>query len=195
MIEDARLNVFLAVADNGSFTMAARQLGISQPAVSQHIAELERQLSTVLFERGAGKVSLTEAGRVFQDYAQAIRRSYDAVNGLFNPASLLGEGLPVTVAATTFAASYLLPQILERVTAVSGRQFIMKTYPETAFSGDLPKADVLVFTAQEEGGPGETVASLTSSSGLKLYVRFVAGGLFAGTALCDCLRGALNRGC
>ena len=101
----------------------------------------------------------------------------------------------MTVATTSFAASYLLPQALERLTAVSGRQFILKTYPETAFSGDMPQADVLIFTARDESGPGETVTSLTSPSGLKLYVRFVAGGLFAASALCDFLRGALSRGC
>ena len=43
MIEDSRLKVFLAVAREGSFTIAARKLGISQPAVSQNVAELEKK--------------------------------------------------------------------------------------------------------------------------------------------------------
>ena len=42
MLEDFRLKVFLTVESEGSFTKAARNLGISQPAVSQNIAELER---------------------------------------------------------------------------------------------------------------------------------------------------------
>ena len=43
MFEDFRLNVFAKVAALGSFTAAARALGISQPAVSQHVAELENR--------------------------------------------------------------------------------------------------------------------------------------------------------
>ncbi len=63
MIEDSRLKVFLAVAREGSFTIAARKLGISQPAVSQNIAELEKSLGVELFERSRGSVRLTSAGR------------------------------------------------------------------------------------------------------------------------------------
>ena len=53
MIEDFRLRVFETVCKNGSFSAAAKLLGISQPAVSQQIAELEKALGRSLFERQA----------------------------------------------------------------------------------------------------------------------------------------------
>ena len=51
MLEDFRLKVFMTVAQAGSFTKAASVLGISQPAVSQNVAELERLSGRKLFER------------------------------------------------------------------------------------------------------------------------------------------------
>lgn len=193
MVEDNRLNVFLAVAEQGSFTMAARQLGITQPAVSQHIAELERQLSTVLFERG-GKVALTEQGRVFLDYARRIRRDWDAVNALFGTARTLEDSLPVRIAATSFVAAYLLSPVLERLERISGRRFIIETYPEAAFAGEGPAADVKVFTVLPEAGGGEALTTLSAPSGLRVGVRLVASGLFADSALCALLQRSITTG-
>ena len=53
MLEDFRLRVFMTVAAEGSFTKAAQALNISQPAVSQHIAELEKNGSITLLVEGA----------------------------------------------------------------------------------------------------------------------------------------------
>ena len=46
MFEDFRLKVFMAVAETGSFTKAAKSIGISQPAVSQNINALEKEIGT-----------------------------------------------------------------------------------------------------------------------------------------------------
>ena len=51
MLEDFRLKVFMTVAKEGSFTKAAAKLNISQPAVSQHVSELEKTTGVKLFER------------------------------------------------------------------------------------------------------------------------------------------------
>ncbi len=59
---DFRLRVFQAVARHLSFTKAAQELYISQPAVTKHVRELETTYGQRLFERRAGRVSLTEAG-------------------------------------------------------------------------------------------------------------------------------------
>lgn len=58
------LQAFLAVADSGSFSRAAEQLHLTQPAVSKRIAVLEGQIDARLFDRIGRRVSLTEAGRV-----------------------------------------------------------------------------------------------------------------------------------
>ena len=59
MLEDFRLNVFMEVARHKSFTRAAAALGISQPAVSQNIAEIEKGLGVKCFERLHGETVLT----------------------------------------------------------------------------------------------------------------------------------------
>ena len=76
MLEDFRLRVFLRVAELGSFTAAAKALGITQPAVSQHIAELEKFAGGQLFERGRGRISLTGRGRLFREHAAGILEGY-----------------------------------------------------------------------------------------------------------------------
>ena len=62
MLDDFRLRVFMMAAAEGSFTRAAQHLGVSQPAVSQNIAELEKQVGAVLFDRKRGEVTLTPEG-------------------------------------------------------------------------------------------------------------------------------------
>ena len=62
MLEDFRLKVFMTVASRGSFTLAAKELGISQPAVSQNVAELEKSVGAELLVRSRGSVALTPAG-------------------------------------------------------------------------------------------------------------------------------------
>lgn len=77
MFEDFRLKIFLTVVREGNFTRAASELGITQPSVSQNIAELERQLGTRLFDRLRGEVVLLPAGRLFKDYAERILQTYN----------------------------------------------------------------------------------------------------------------------
>ena len=66
------LQAFLAVADNGSFSLAAEQLFLTQPAISKRIASLEDELATKLFERLGKRVLLTEAGRTLLPKARHI---------------------------------------------------------------------------------------------------------------------------
>ena len=92
MIEDSRLRIFDTVARLGSFTSAARELGISQPAVSQNIAELERQLDTTLFVRERGSVSLTDKGRLFKSYSDQILHWYKVAEMAFRGETVLDSG-------------------------------------------------------------------------------------------------------
>lgn len=95
MFEDSRLNIFMAVIREGSFTKAAKSLGISQPAVSQNIAEIERELDLHLFERSKTEMNLTADGAKFKEYAEQILYWYDAASQAFrkvSSASLFREG-------------------------------------------------------------------------------------------------------
>ena len=63
MLDPRRLLTFGAVAQAGSFSAAARELALTQPAVSQQVAALERELGARLLHRGPGGLSLTDAQR------------------------------------------------------------------------------------------------------------------------------------
>ena len=95
MLEDNRIRIFLAVVDCGSFTAAANKLRITQPAVSQNIAELERILGVQLMERARGEIALTDNGRRFEGYARQIAHWYDVANKAFNPDPLAIHPLQV----------------------------------------------------------------------------------------------------
>lgn len=76
MITDNKLKTFVTLADCGSFTAAARKLGVSQPAVSQVISILEAECGQALFLRERGSVSLTGQGSLFYGYACRILELY-----------------------------------------------------------------------------------------------------------------------
>lgn len=70
---------FLEVANTLSFTHAAENLSISQPTLSRHIADLERQMKAKLFERSTCSVRLTLAGRNLYQAASAMCDTYGAI--------------------------------------------------------------------------------------------------------------------
>ena len=71
-MEIASLQAFIAVAEQQSFSLAAQQLFITQPAVSKRIAALEDELDTRLFDRIGRQVHLTETGRALLPHARRI---------------------------------------------------------------------------------------------------------------------------
>jgi len=82
------LNAFIAIAETGSFSLAADRLHITQPAVSKRLASLESQLNVRLFDRLGREIGLTEAGRALLPRAYAIinvmddtRRALTNLNG------------------------------------------------------------------------------------------------------------------
>lgn len=83
MFEDSRIKVFMAVSEETSFTKAARRLGISQPAVSQNIADIEREVGAQLFERGRNSMTITPEGKIFLEYAKQILYWYKAASEVF----------------------------------------------------------------------------------------------------------------
>ena len=105
---------FLAVLDAGSLMGAARQLGAQQPTLSRHVAELEAQLGTPLFERTGRGVLPTAAALAIAD---AARQMHAGADTLARTLTRQREATTGTVRLTTsaVAASYLLPPVLARL--------------------------------------------------------------------------------
>lgn len=103
------LVTFEAAARLASFTRAARELHVSQAAVSRQIARLEQQLGTRLFHRGQRRLELTGAGRRLQE---SVTSGLGEIAGGVRRVRMSGDEPPVTVAATiAFANYWLMPRI------------------------------------------------------------------------------------
>ncbi len=113
-MELRQIRYFAAVADERSFTRAARRLGVSQPPLSFQIRKLEDELGTRLFDRSSQKVELTASGIAFQTGA---RRVLDEVQKCREAARDAASGLVGTLHVGFIAsASYaLVPDLVRRV--------------------------------------------------------------------------------
>jgi len=149
MLEDSKLKVFAAVVETGSFTKAASQLGITQPAVSQNIADLEKSLGVVLFDRTKGAVSLTQQGQLFKLYADKIMHWYSAANSIFGTSLNASFTRPISIAADNLCNECLLPNLISSMLATSkGLKFIIKDYNKNQNIDDEihDGADIFMYT-------------------------------------------------
>jgi DNA-binding transcriptional LysR family regulator len=110
---DFRLKVFFTVANRLSFTKAAAELFITQPAISKHIQELEEEYKIKLFERNGSKIALTNAGEVLLNHAKNIFEIYREID--FDMSTLINErkGL-LRLGASTTISQYVIPPLLAR---------------------------------------------------------------------------------
>ncbi|MFG1609453.1 LysR family transcriptional regulator [Actinoplanes sp. NPDC049265] len=112
----AQLRLVLAVAENESFTVAAEQAVMSQPALSRAVKEVERVVGARLFDRTTRSVRLTADGREFVRVADEIVRAVDGGLGRFQ-AYRRGMSGTVTVAALPALAACIMPFVCRRFAA------------------------------------------------------------------------------
>ena len=74
---DVKLFTLLKVYETGNYTRAAEKLSLTQPAVSQHIKQIERELGTVVFDRSGGKIRPTPEGTLVIQYAERVVSLYE----------------------------------------------------------------------------------------------------------------------
>lgn len=110
---DFRLEVFYTVAKELSFTRAANQLFITQPAVTKHIKELEEQYKNKLFDRNGNKIKLTGAGKILFKHAENLLSIYRNIE--FEMLALVQqqEGLLRLGASSTIAQYVIVPLIAD----------------------------------------------------------------------------------
>lgn len=121
MIFDFRLKVFYTVAQKLSFSKAANELFVSQPAVTKHISELESQLQTRLFNRNGSSISITPSGEILLRHAEQIFRLYEQLENELAQQTDVASGT-FSLGASTTLAHYVLPRILA---------LFKKNYPST----------------------------------------------------------------
>ena len=112
MLNDFRLKVFYTCAIKGNFTKAAKELDITQPAVSSHIAEIENDIHDQVFIRKKGSVVLTEKGKILMDYAERILHLYACAYRELVPQPKETHK-HLNIAAPNVVAKALLPRLIE----------------------------------------------------------------------------------
>ena len=108
-----QLEAFVQVAEGGSFSKAAKELFLTQPTISAHIASLEKELNVRLFVRNTKEVALSDDGKDLYKYARQIVDLEQKIEERFGGKDT-GEKHCITIAASTIPAQYLLPKVLIR---------------------------------------------------------------------------------
>ncbi|MGQ1786810.1 MULTISPECIES: LysR substrate-binding domain-containing protein [unclassified Saccharicrinis] len=108
---DHRDKVFLAVAENLSFSKAAEELFISQPAVTKHIKELESKLNSTLFERKGNRIYLTKPGKVNYEFLKKIKHQYEELEFELGRLNDTFKGT-LRIGASSTISQYVIPEVI-----------------------------------------------------------------------------------
>ncbi len=119
-----QLETFIEVANLKSFSRAAEKLYITQPTVTNHIQNLEKELGTILINRSGKNISLTEAGKLLYKYAVNIINCCEMAK--FDLASYKGriQG-HINIYSSSVPRKYILPNIITK---------FFNKYPDVTFS-------------------------------------------------------------
>lgn len=108
---DFRLKVFQKAAEKLSFTKAAKELYITQPAVTKHINAFEQEFNIKLFTRRGNKIELTEAGEILLKYAKEIEKIYGQIDFELSALNQQRKG-NFKIGASTTMTQYILPNLM-----------------------------------------------------------------------------------
>src|SRR5262245_6636544 len=133
------LETFSKAAELASFTKAAEAMCMTQAAVSQHVHGLEQELGAALFRRHAGRVELTDAGRILYEYAQKILDLHaNARRALGQICAVAIEDLHI--GASTIPAEHFLTTLLKD---------FRQLYPHIHVMAEVADSTVVVGTLEE----------------------------------------------
>lgn len=195
MLEDFRLKVFMTVIEEGSFTKAAASLGVSQPAVSQNVADLERITGRRLFERLRSEVVLTPQGKVFKQYAEAMLAIGDSAENMF---SAFQPSVVRIAVSEELYAHYVAPALESFVTVHPEVSFERSIFEDADLTLALRKAPESLFETNTDAiarmrlsvtlpqKPGDLKAAREKTS--YFDVLFQPAPAFACTRLCRVLK-------
>ena len=141
-----QLEAFVNVARYKNFSRAGKALFLSQPTISLHISNLEKELSTPLFDRTSKEVNMTPAGVEFLNYAlDMINMKNRAIHNIISSQNKISGSIKIST--TTTPGLVLLPQAIEQ---------FQNLHPEVTFIIEEKSTNIIL----------EDVCSLTSDLGL-----------------------------
>jgi len=109
----AAINVFVAIADSGSLSAAARHLGMPLTTVSRQLSALEEQVGVRLVTRTTRQLALTEAGRLYLDSSRRILAEFEAVELRLAGEQAAPQGELALTAPVLFGRLHVLPIVTE----------------------------------------------------------------------------------
>lgn len=135
-----QLEVFVAVYKYQSFSKAARELFLTQPTVSSHIQNLEKELDTVLINRNNKNITLTKSGEIL--YSHAIKILNNCKKAIYDIKEYSGkiEGI-IDIACSSIPESYILPKFIKNFTL---------QYPDVKFSINNYNSQVVISEILDE---------------------------------------------
>jgi|JI10StandDraft_1071094.scaffolds.fasta_scaffold553492_2 DNA-binding transcriptional LysR family regulator len=123
-MEFKQIKYFLEIANKGSFQLAANSLQLTQPALSQQISLLERELKETLFHRSKQGIQLTNKGKIFYNYAYQMKEIWRATEeGMRAKEEELAGNISIVAGGTVSA--WVLPKLIQKV---------IKNYPKLTIS-------------------------------------------------------------
>jgi LysR family transcriptional activator of nhaA len=143
------LRYFRAVAHEGRLTRAAETLNLSQSALSMQIRQLEAQLGHDLFERSGRTLSLTEAGRVALDYADAIFATGDELVSTLGGAAKVGRR-PLRIGALATLSRNFQDDLLRPLLSADTVQIVLQSGSLNELMGELEVHNLDLVLANQE---------------------------------------------
>lgn len=161
-----QVRAFLATAEEGSLSAAARALGQTQPTLSRQVSALEETLGVTLFERAGRAMALTSAGRDLLEHVRVMAEAATRVSLTASGQSQAIEGL-VVITATSYVATSYLPPILTRINAAAPNLRIDILPSNEVQDLTRREADISIRHARPE--QGDLIAKLVAETKAHLY--------------------------
>ena len=163
-MELRQFKYFLVIVDSGSLSRAAQQLFVAQSALSKQVADLEAELGAQLLVRSRNGVVVTEAGKVFYEYAQGITKQVGDARAAVHCSANAMVGSVVAALPQSVAAPIALPlmraaaarfpdvsfRLNEELTGNMSDQMLRGRVDVAIFTGAMPPDDVVFTPLVEE---------------------------------------------
>lgn len=161
-----RARAFLATAETGSLSAAARTLGLTQPTLSRQIAAFEAELDVTLFERIGKRLVLTETGEHLLHHVRAMG---EAATGVTIAASGRGTSVEgrVSISASDAYTAYIMPEIAERIRREAPQITLVLVSSNSLSDLHRREADIAIRHVRPDGD--DLIGRLVRESAAHLY--------------------------